>query len=175
MAYTWDYDGTPYVNQLVTYVLSQEECVRFKKDSFSSVYPATITFIHTTTCVDLNATVNVPSVIAKSAAITNFSITSNVVTFNAANNFSPGSDIVLISGLSVGTYLNGLQLTVLSSNGTQFTVFFANPNVSSTSDSGTAKQVQATLMPQSVTFGNSQRNWYPGEVFSGVLPAGSPF
>src|SRR5882762_210825 len=89
-----EYTGTPNLNQKVTYVLSQEEYNRYQVQSV----PATITFIRTTLSVDLYAVVNVPLAIQKSAAITNFSITSNIVIFTAANNFANG-DTVTISGL----------------------------------------------------------------------------
>jgi hypothetical protein len=47
------------------------------------------------------------------AVITGFSISSNVVTFTAANNFFAGEK-VSITGLSTGTDLNGRTLTVLA-------------------------------------------------------------
>ena len=158
----------------VTYVLSQEEYNRYGVQSVT----ATVVFVHTPMSVDLQATVNVPTAIQKTAPITSFSITGNVVTIIAANNFSPG-DVVTISGLSVGTYLNGQSLTVVNPTGTQFTAAFTHANVGSTSDSGTAKQAQATLTPQNVTYGTSQRNWCEPLVASGtypaILPKGSPW
>jgi hypothetical protein len=180
MAYG-DHDGTPYLGQVVTYVLSQEEYNRYGVQSVS----ATIKRISTATCVDLNALVNVPPQWQKSAPITSFSITGNVVTVIAANNFANG-DIVTISGLGVGTYLNGQNLTVIVGNyvnasgqtvvnpsGTQFAATFTHADVGSTSDSGTAKQVQANLTPRNSTFGLSQGNWYTGT--GTVLPSGSPW
>lgn len=74
---------------------------------------------------------------AQTSSITAFSITSNVVTFTA-NNGLIVSDKVTISGLSVGTYLNGQTLTVASRTPTQFTASFTHANVSETSDSGSA-------------------------------------
>jgi hypothetical protein len=73
------------------------------------------------------------------ATITGFSITSNVVTFQAANNFVAGQ-VVEITGLSTGTYLDGQTLTVLGTglSSTQFECNFANPNVALTADSGSA-------------------------------------
>ncbi|MGA7906576.1 MAG: YncE family protein [Candidatus Sulfotelmatobacter sp.] len=73
------------------------------------------------------------------SSITTFSITSNVVTFQAANSFSPGQR-VSISGLSTGTYLNGHTLTVLATglSGGQFACDFTHADVGPTSDSGTA-------------------------------------
>jgi len=179
MAYG-DKTGTPTVGQSCTYVLSQEEYNRYRVASVSG----TITNIHTAVSVDLQATVNVPPAIQKSAPITSFSITSNLVTFVAANNFANG-DVVAISGLSVGTYLNGQNLQVVVGsylNGLgqqvvippgQFVAAFTHADVGSTSDSGIATQVQATLTPKSVSFGNSQRNWYRGDPT--VLPGGSPW
>lgn len=81
------------------------------------------------------------AVSATSAAITAFQITSNVVTFTAANIFTAGQ-LVTISGLSVGTYLNN-QVLVVSSTGlssTQFECAFTNANVGLTSDSGVATE-----------------------------------
>jgi len=82
------------------------------------------------------------------AVITSFSITSNVVTFYAANSFVPGQR-VSISGLSTGTYLNGQTLTVLATglSGTQFECSFANPDVTLTTDSGTAVPIPPTQNP----------------------------
>lgn len=171
--------NTPALGMAVTYVLTREELIKYQVER---IYPATITGIITASCINLQAVVNVPAAVAKSAFITSFSIASNVVTFVAANNFSNG-DIVTISGLSTGTYLNGQNLTVLvgsyvnASGQTvvippgQFVAAFTHADVGSTSDSGTAKQIQATLQPKAVTFGNSQTgNWFPGTTFVGILP-----
>ena len=77
----------------------------------------------------------------KVATITGFSITSNVVTFQAANTFVTGQRVV-ISGLSstTGTLLDGQNLAVLASglSSAQFECSFSNPNVPLTADSGTA-------------------------------------
>jgi len=77
------------------------------------------------------------------APITSFSISSNVVTFQAVNNFVPGEQ-VQISGLSTGTYLNGRTLTVLQTglSGTQFAANFTHSGVGSTTDSGSALGLQ---------------------------------
>jgi hypothetical protein len=82
------------------------------------------------------------------AVITAFSIASNVVTFSAANSFTPGQR-VSISGLSKGTYLNGQTLTVLATglSGAQFECGFSNADVSTTSDSGTAVPLPPTQNP----------------------------
>ncbi|MGA2855663.1 MAG: YncE family protein [Candidatus Sulfotelmatobacter sp.] len=75
------------------------------------------------------------------AYIAAFSITSNVVTFQAANTFVTGQRVV-ISGLSstTGTLLDGQNLAVLASglSSAQFECSFSNPNVPLTADSGTA-------------------------------------
>lgn len=68
--------------------------------------------------------------------ITNFSITSNVVTLSTSTTFPVGS-LVVPSGLTTGTYLNGQALIVLSSNGTITTANFTHANVASTPDTGT--------------------------------------
>jgi len=83
------------------------------------------------------------------APITSFSITSNVVTFQATNNFVPGEQ-VQISGLTTGTYLNGLTLTVLQGGLTsgQFEAHlnFTHANVGTTVDSGTALGIQVATI-----------------------------
>jgi hypothetical protein len=75
------------------------------------------------------------------AVITAFSITANVVTFQAVNTFVTGQRVV-ISGLSssAGTALDGQDLTVLAAglSGTQFECNFSGADVPLTSDSGTA-------------------------------------
>jgi YVTN family beta-propeller protein len=74
---------------------------------------------------------------SNAATITAFSITSNIVTFQAANDFTPEQS-VSISGLTTGTYLNGFTLTVLATglSNSQFECYFTNANVGLTSDSG---------------------------------------
>jgi YVTN family beta-propeller protein len=80
---------------------------------------------------------------SSAAPITSFSISSNVVTFQAVNNFVAGEQ-VQISGLSTGTYLNGRTLTVLQTglSGTQFAANFTHSGVNSTTDSGSALGLQ---------------------------------
>jgi len=76
---------------------------------------------------------------SSAATVTAFSINSNIVTFQAANDFSPGQS-VSISGLTTGTYLNGFTLTVLATglSSSQFECYFTFTNVASTPDSGVA-------------------------------------
>jgi hypothetical protein len=83
-----------------------------------------------------------PGNCSATATITSFSIAANVVTFQSTNNFIAGEQ-VQVSGLSVGTYLNGQTLTVLPTglSGTQFECNFTYANVASTADSGTAVSV----------------------------------
>lgn len=71
--------------------------------------------------------------------ISSFSINSDVVTFQAANNFTAGQKVA-ISGLSTGTYLDGLTLIVLPTglSGTQFECRVVLPDVPATVDSGSA-------------------------------------
>ena len=81
-----------------------------------------------------------PAPACNAANITAFSITSNVVTFQAVNNYSAGQS-VSISGLTTGTYLDGQTLTVLASglSGSQFECNFSHPtNVATTPDNGVA-------------------------------------
>ena len=83
------------------------------------------------------------------ASITSFSITSNVVTFQTTtNNFIAGQQ-VQISGLGIGTYLNGQVLTVLQAglSTTQFSANFTYPkNVALTNDAGTAIGLQVAQL-----------------------------
>lgn len=71
--------------------------------------------------------------------ITAFSITSNVVTFQAANSFR-GGEKIFVSGLTTGTYLNSNIFTVLPTglSASQFECFFTHANVPSIGVSGTA-------------------------------------
>jgi hypothetical protein len=80
--------------------------------------------------------------------ITAFSISSNVVTFQAVNQFVAGQQVV-ISGLSTGTYLNGQTLTVIATglSGTQFECVVNEPNVGTTTDSGAATPLPPAQNP----------------------------
>ena len=75
------------------------------------------------------------------ATITAFQITGpilhSLVTFSCVNTFTIGQEVT-ISGLSVGTYLNGVTLEVSSSTGGTFSASFSFGDVALTSDSGTA-------------------------------------
>jgi hypothetical protein len=73
-------------------------------------------------------------------AISQTSITANVVTVVAPNSYQTG-DTVLISGTTVTPALNGQILTVATASATQFTAAFTNPNVPLTADTGTATRV----------------------------------
>ena len=127
-----------------------------------------------------NAIAIVPASNTSSFAITAFSITSNVVTFTAVNSLAAGS-IVAISGLSIGTYLNGAVLTVLSAglSGTQFEANFtyAPGNVPTTVDSGTATLVtsfaiSSITQPAAVSIGAAE--WSSGPSSSPVNAASNP-
>lgn len=92
---------------------------------------------------------------AQQYTITDFQITSNVVTFVATNSLIPGVQVA-ISGLSVGTYLNGLTLTVTSASGAGFSAAFTHADVGFTSDSGIAQvQTSSSGLVTSPLFGNS--------------------
>jgi len=71
------------------------------------------------------------------AQITNLALTSNVVTITCKNNLAAG-DVVMLSGLTVTTALNGVSLTVLagSLSATQFTANFTAGNISTAFESG---------------------------------------
>lgn len=82
--------------------------------------------------------------------ITAFSIASNVVTFQALNNFTPGTR-VQISNLTsaAGAQLDGQILTVLASglSGTQFQSNVSQANASATTDVGTAVPIAPLQAP----------------------------
>jgi YVTN family beta-propeller protein len=84
------------------------------------------------------------------ATITSFSITSNVVIFQAINNFIPGVK-VSISGLSssAGAQLDGQTVTVIATglSGTQFEAVVSQANVGSTADVGTAVPLSPPQTP----------------------------
>jgi hypothetical protein len=77
------------------------------------------------------------------ATITAFSVTADIVTIYASNNFQPGIWVTL-SGLGVATFLNGQQAQVIAVDqpvGTQntwFQIYFLTPNSVQTADGGTA-------------------------------------
>jgi hypothetical protein len=77
------------------------------------------------------------------ATITAFSVTADIVTIYASNNFQPGIWVTL-DGLSVATFLNGQQAQVIAVDqpvGTQntwFQIYFVTPNSVQTADAGTA-------------------------------------
>jgi hypothetical protein len=105
------------------------------------------------------------------SSITSFSITSGVATFQGVNNFTAGTRI-LISGLSsaAGTPLDGQTLTVLATGltETQFECAVSQPNVGSTTDSGTAALSPAapitafSIASNVVTF-QAANTFVPGE------------
>jgi DNA-binding beta-propeller fold protein YncE len=117
------------------------------------------------------------------APITSFSITSNVVTFQAANNFIPGEQ-VQISGLGIGTYLNGQILTVLKTglSSTQFSANFTHADVLSKTDSGAAiglqtAQITSLSINSNVVIFQGVNDFTPGTrvAISGLSSgAGSP-
>jgi len=88
-----------------------------------------------------------PGTCGSVSSITSFSIASNVVTFQAANNFIAGEQ-VQISGLGVGTYLNGQTLTVLPTglSASQFECNFNHADVGATTDSGAAVGVPSATI-----------------------------
>ena len=89
--------------------------------------------------------------------VSGFSITANIVTVSAVNSLQPGYS-VQITGLSTGTYLNGVTLIVVSATGTTFTAAFTHANVGFTSDSGTVLVTSASIgLIPSLDFGNAFR------------------
>ena len=71
--------------------------------------------------------------------ITNLALTTNVITITANNNLAAG-DVVVLSGLTVNTGLNGVALTVISSglSATQFEANFTHGNIGSAAELGYA-------------------------------------
>ncbi|MFZ1083372.1 MAG: hypothetical protein WAN35_00250 [Terracidiphilus sp.] len=96
------------------------------------------------------------------AKISGFSITSNTVTFTAANNYSAGQ-FVDIEGLSSGFYLNRaiMQVSSIGLSSTQFEAAlpFDWPNVSTTSDNGTSTTVSVFIsLPSNARYQQSIHN-----------------
>jgi hypothetical protein len=85
------------------------------------------------------------------SAITAYSITSNVVTFTAANSYSSGQQIQ-IRAFPTATFLNGQLLTIISTglSGTQFEANFTHANGSNT-ENGVAIAVGTTIALNGVT------------------------
>lgn len=71
------------------------------------------------------------------AHITSWSVSSNVVTFNAVNSFSPGQVVLVQNFNTNGNRFNNQFLTVTAASGTQFAAHFTTPDGSGT-DSGVA-------------------------------------
>jgi len=95
--------------------------------------------VHTFSCVSDQYT-SISGSGLNYAAITGFSISEKIVYFTTSSNTLRAGQTTAISGLSVGTYLNGQSLVVssigLSSSG--FQASFTHANVGSTADSGSA-------------------------------------
>ena len=72
-------------------------------------------------------------------AITNLALTSNVITITAKNNLA-ANDVVVLSGLTTTTALNGISLTVISTglSATQFEANYTHGNISSAAETGFA-------------------------------------
>jgi hypothetical protein len=106
------------------------------------------------------------------AAITSFSITSNVITVICANSFTAG-EIVQLSGTGV-SYLDGVVLTVSTQSGTQFTAAFTHANVPSTNVGGQATPVvnfpitSITQPAQKAVGGSSLWSAGPGSTSAGT-------
>jgi len=71
------------------------------------------------------------------AVISNLVLTSNVVTITCHNNLAAG-DVVLLSGLTTSTDLNGLKLTVLANSltATAFTASLTHANINNGAETG---------------------------------------
>jgi len=82
---------------------------------------------------------SVATVTDTAVAITGWSINSDVVTFQTAANTLTAGEAVTLSGFSAGSFLNGMEVTVLASglSTTEFEADFVHPDASAT-ESGTA-------------------------------------
>jgi hypothetical protein len=90
-----------------------------------------------------------------SAAITAYSITGGAIVFSANNSFTSGQTVIL-SGLTSadGLLLDSQQLTLTAVNATTFMATTSLPNISSTSDAGTAVVVGPAASSYSVILNN---------------------
>lgn len=102
-----------------------------------------------------NSIASVPATITAFQIIRPNLLAPGVVRFTAANSFTVGT-VVVITGLSTGTYLNGAILTVIAATATTFDVNFNHTAFPLTADSGTATPVSnnGTLVVSPV-FGNA--------------------
>jgi hypothetical protein len=169
---SWDTITFPQINKYNIY-RSADQGATFSFLKSVSSPPAQDT---TATCNPGGYQYFVTAVFTNTAQITSFSITSNVVTFQAANSFTAGTT-VQISGLSSGTYLNGQVLTVASTNGTQFTANFTHANVPSTADSGTAVNAKESAGSNTASTGQNGEpltGCYLPPVFSLPVAGSSP-
>jgi hypothetical protein len=77
------------------------------------------------------------------ATITGYSVSANVITLYASNNFQPGI-FVTLNGLTTATFLNGQQFQVIEvdqlvgTQNTQFQIFYETPDAVLTTETGTA-------------------------------------
>ena len=80
------------------------------------------------------------------STITSFSISSDVVTVTAANDFTTGQQVAIYGFTApANAFLNGNTLTVLTASTTQFTASFTAPNYSSVADTGYAAVLSGCL------------------------------
>jgi hypothetical protein len=111
----------------------------------SFVYGFRTIYGHLTTCSPVS--INTGSIFGpQSAGVTAFEITGDVVTFTGINNFIPGNKFT-VDGLTVGTFLNGQDFTIIPAglSPTSFSANFTNPDVGLTSDTGTTLPLIATV------------------------------
>ena len=109
--------------------------------------------------------------------ITNLALTSNVITITAKNNLAAG-DVVVLSGLTTTTALNGISLTVLagSLSATGFTANFTHANIGTAAETGNATPtLYASGLPfqgnlQIFTTGSAAQSAL-AELANGAVPA----
>ena len=103
--------------------------------------------------------------------IVGFSISGDVVTINTATQQDPlvEGQKVVISGLGVGTYLNGQTLTISPLSDTSFQAPFVHPDVGSTFDIGLATPTTAYAFAT-----NASYNPPPDNYAVLAFPSGTP-
>ncbi len=82
------------------------------------------------------------TILNNQALITNIAILNNALTVTANNSFNVG-DMVILSGLTNATFLNGLTVKVIAQTSTTFEASLQAANYASTSDTGLAQDQSA--------------------------------
>jgi hypothetical protein len=110
---------------------STSESIPDLSGNFPSIY------IYTSSNVTVGTTTVSVYPLHSPAKVTNVALTSNVLTITATNNYTVGQT-VYFSSMTTATWLAGQTVTVLTSNGSNFTAAFTHANYASTADVGMA-------------------------------------